>query len=194
MNLDNDILEFNYNNEGKEEKYIGIIFDGFILSGKNLKEPEVKKEEPKVEVKEEKVTPVVTEEEIIKNDFTFNTKASELQKIKDERKQIEKEEKTTVEPKAVKHTSLLGINLPPSKEDKPKRRRIYRREALTFALIFPIIDLFIMLFFKKYTYLMFTNNPTVNYIVTLIIDFVLVFCVTYLFDYIFSEDSIKKSK
>ena len=53
VNLDNDILEFNYNNEGKEEKYIGIIFDGFILSGKNLKEPEVKKEEPKIEEKEE---------------------------------------------------------------------------------------------------------------------------------------------
>ena len=50
VDSDKDILEFNYNNSGKNEKYIGICFDGFILSNKNLKEPETKKvEEVKVE-------------------------------------------------------------------------------------------------------------------------------------------------
>ena len=53
VNSDNDIVEFNYNNEGKTEKYIGVIFDGFILSNKNLKEPIIKKEEPKKEVVQE---------------------------------------------------------------------------------------------------------------------------------------------
>ncbi len=55
VNSDNDILEFNFDNEGKKEKYIGVIFDGFILSNKNLKEPEIKKEEEKKveEVEEE---------------------------------------------------------------------------------------------------------------------------------------------
>ena len=55
VNSDNDILEFNFDNEGKKEKYIGVVFDGFILSNKNLKEPEIKKEEEKKveEVEEE---------------------------------------------------------------------------------------------------------------------------------------------
>ena len=55
VNADNDILEFEFDNMGKKEKYIGITFDGFILSNKNLKEPEIKKEEEvkKEEVKEE---------------------------------------------------------------------------------------------------------------------------------------------
>ena len=56
VNSDNDILEFEFDNMGKKEKYIGITFDGFILSNKNLKEPEIKKEEEldkKEEVKEE---------------------------------------------------------------------------------------------------------------------------------------------
>ena len=53
VNSENDIVEFNYNNNGKTEKYIGIAFDGFILSNKNLKEPEIKKEEVKEEIIEE---------------------------------------------------------------------------------------------------------------------------------------------
>ena len=48
VNADDDILEFNYNNEGKIEKYLGIAFDGFILSDKNLKTEEEKVEEKKI--------------------------------------------------------------------------------------------------------------------------------------------------
>ena len=50
VNSDNDILEFEFDNMGKNEKYIGITFDGFILSNKNLKEPVEKKEEVKKEI------------------------------------------------------------------------------------------------------------------------------------------------
>ena len=54
VNSDNDILEFNFDNQGKTEKYIGISFEGFILSNKYLKEPEIKKvEEVKEKVEEE---------------------------------------------------------------------------------------------------------------------------------------------
>ena len=53
VNSDYDILEFDYNNEGKIEKYIGIAFDGFILSDKNLKTIEEKQEEQKKIVEEE---------------------------------------------------------------------------------------------------------------------------------------------
>ena len=49
VNSDNDILEFNFDNNGKTEKYIGITFDGFILSNKNLKEPVTEKVEEKKE-------------------------------------------------------------------------------------------------------------------------------------------------
>ena len=48
VNSDDDIFEFDYNNEGKMEKYLGIAFDGFILSDKNLKTEEEKQEEEKV--------------------------------------------------------------------------------------------------------------------------------------------------
>ena len=53
VNSDYDILEFDYNNDGKNEKYIGIAFDGFILSDKNLKTEKEKEEEQKKKVEEE---------------------------------------------------------------------------------------------------------------------------------------------
>ena len=53
VNSDYDILEFDFNNEGKNEKYIGIALDGFILSDKNLKTEKEKEEEQKKKVEEE---------------------------------------------------------------------------------------------------------------------------------------------
>ena len=51
-----------------------------------------------------------------------------------------------------------------------------------------------MLFIKKYTYFIVTNNVTMNYIITIVIDFILVYCVTFLLDYLLSEDGIKRNK
>ena len=101
--------------------------------------------------------------------------------IKEEPKSLEKDCKT-----------ILGLDLPI--EDKQKRKTMYKKDALAFAIIVPIIDLFMLLFIKRYKPLIMTNNVVLNYIITLGIDFVLIFILTYAIDYIYGEDAIKRLK
>ena len=102
MNSDNDILEFNYDNQGKQEKYIGISFEGFILSNKYLKEPEIKKVE--------EVKPVVEEEEPFWQCFYCqmeNDKNNSFCVFCDKDKKVIKKEKP--KPKPVEEKNELGI-------------------------------------------------------------------------------------
>ena len=102
VNSDNDILEFNYDNQGKQEKYIGISFEGFILSNKYLKEPEIKKVE--------EVKPVVEEEEPFWQCFYCqmeNDKNNSFCVFCDKDKKVIKKEKP--KPKPVEEKNELGI-------------------------------------------------------------------------------------
>lgn len=113
---------------------------------------------------------------------------------------ITKEETEVISKKVVSvdddAKTILGLELPigDDKIDKEIRRKQYRKDALAFALIIPIVDLFAMLFIERYSYLIVTNYAVVNYLITLAIDFILIFAVTYLVDYVFGEDTIKRIK
>ena len=113
---------------------------------------------------------------------------------------ISKEETEVINKKVVSADedakTILGLELPTGddKIDKEIRRKQYRKDALAFALIIPIVDLFAMLFIERYSYLIVTNYAVVNYLITLAIDFVLIFVVTYLVDYAFGEDTVKRIK
>ena len=113
----------------------------------------------------------------------------EIDKIKVEEKPIIKSKKNEIQAK-----TILGLDLPSgmNREDRDLRKKFYAKDALIFSIIIPILDLFAMLFIDSYTYLLITNSPIVNYIITLLLDFVLIFIVTYLIDYIFGEDAVKR--
>ena len=90
--------------------------------------------------------------------------------------------------------TILGSELPEgrTKEEKRTRRKYYLRDALIFAIIIPILDYLLMLYVDAYKPLLITNSMSVNYVISLGIDFVLIFITTYIFGYIFGEISVKK--
>lgn len=113
-------------------------------------------------------------------------------------KKLDKEIEETRPPKKneSKPQTILGLTMPVgnSRKERNIRKKLYLKDALVFAIFVPIFDLLAMLFIRKYSYLMITNSPVLNYLITLLIDFVLVLIVTYVIDYIFGEDAVKHSK
>jgi len=126
----------------------------------------------------EKIIETVTPEEIVEKKVETIT--------------IVNEEETT--PK-----TILGTELPVGKneEDVKIRKKCYTKDAIVFAIIIPILDLFAMLFFESYEPISIpflkVDSLALNIAITLLIDFVLIFLLTYLIDFIYVEDAIKKN-
>lgn len=132
---------------------------------------------------------VVINPEIIQELHNEEIEVPNIDNIKIE----EEPKKTKKGPEKVART-ILGIDLPSqmTSEDRKERKKFYVKDALIFAIIIPILDLFAMLFIDSYTYLMITNSAPLNYLITLLLDFTLIFLITYLIDYIFGEDAVKR--
>ena len=91
--------------------------------------------------------------------------------------------------------TILGLELPVGdNDDKKKRLGNYARDALIFAVVIPILDLFAMVFIDSYKAYPITNNELINYGLTLLIDFVMIFVLTYIIDYIHGENTVKRMK
>ena len=175
-------------------------------NGATAKSSTTKKTTPKVkEVKDIKTVAVFPEEETMEEKLVESVKVETIEEMVDkieipeDEPTIEKDEiilpakETKVEEKSTNDKeckTILGLDLPV--EDKQKRKTMYKKDALAFAIIVPIIDLFMLLFIKRYKPLIITNNIVLNYIMTLGIDFILIFILTYVIDYIYGEDAIKK--
>lgn len=106
-----------------------------------------------------------------------------------------KKEPVIVEEKeTLKTSTILGMKIPTgdTPEDRNKRSCIYTKDAMFFAIIIPIIDLLAMLFIDGYKAYPITSYTTINYCVTLLIDFTLIFILTYLVDYLHCEKAIRR--
>lgn len=91
--------------------------------------------------------------------------------------------------------TILGLELPVGdSQDRKTRLLNYARDALIFAVVIPILDLFAMLFIDSYKAYPITNNVPINYCLTLLIDFVMIFILTYIIDYIHGENSVRRMK
>lgn len=92
--------------------------------------------------------------------------------------------------------TILGNDLPDGNEEEARnaRKKFYAKDALLFAFIIPILDLFAMLFIDSYKPILITNDVVANYVITLVLDFVLIYIVTYLIDLIVGEEAVKKTR
>ncbi|HBA37957.1 MAG TPA: hypothetical protein DCY94_04480 [Firmicutes bacterium] len=92
-------------------------------------------------------------------------------------------------------TTILGEKLVSGNEEEARRlrKKSYSKDALMFATIIPILDLFAMLFIDAYKPILLFDDTVSNYVITLILDFVLIYIVTYLIDFVMGEDAAKKN-
>jgi len=112
-------------------------------------------------------------------------------------KVIEKVEINDVKENAkVVPCTIMGVELPTgnTKEDKKERSICYLKDALLFASIVPVIDLFLTIFYEKLNTLNFVNSEIINYVLTMLVDFVLIFIFTFLLDFIIGESKVKRIK
>ena len=107
---------------------------------------------------------------------------------------VKSEQKSASKGNKFEIKSFLGENLPIelTNEARGLRKKSYVKDAVFFAAVVSVLDLFAMIFIKGYPHLLDTM-PWINYAVTMLFDFVLVFIFTYVIDYLIVENAISKN-
>lgn len=78
------------------------------------------------------------------------------------------------------------------KESKKKRKKIYLKESIVFAIVMGVMDAIMIIFIDDYEIVDLFKYNYLNYIFSVVFNLIIGFIISYVLDYAFGEISVKR--
>ena len=78
------------------------------------------------------------------------------------------------------------------KESKKKRKKIYLKESIIFAIVMGVLDAIMIIFIDYYVIVDLFKYNYLNYMFSVLFNLIIGFAISYILDYIFGEICVKR--